>query len=123
MLQHPYGPQDPRNAFGNLAAGAADGAIKMFSREQLPVKAAVSDHFAVFNKVSSLSVSVSVSVCLCLCVSVSLCLLRTCGSGTRASTCISSLTVREPFQPCLCVSVSLCLCVCLSVSLSLSLSL
>jgi phospholipase C len=50
VLQHPYGPQGPQHAFGNLAGGGADGAIKMFSREQLPVKAAVSDEFAVFNK-------------------------------------------------------------------------
>ena len=54
VLEHPYGEQGPQHAFGNLAAGGADGAIKMFSREQLPVKAAVSDNFAVFNKVRSL---------------------------------------------------------------------
>jgi len=50
VLNYPYSEQSGDNGFASLPDGATDGAIKMFSRGQLPIKAAVADNFAVFNK-------------------------------------------------------------------------
>ena len=46
----PYGPQGNDWDFANGATGEA---IEMFSEEQLPIKAAVKDNFAVFNRFHS----------------------------------------------------------------------
>ena len=47
---YPYGEQDDRNSYEN---GARENAIKMFSGDQLPIKRAVAQEFAVFNHMHS----------------------------------------------------------------------
>lgn len=47
---YPYGNFSDRYSHSH---GARDNAIQMFSSKQLPVKTAISEHFAVFNNLHS----------------------------------------------------------------------
>ena len=47
---YPYSPQDDKWSASHGARATGETAVKMFSKEQLPIKGAIADHFGVFNK-------------------------------------------------------------------------
>ena len=47
---YPYSPQDDKYSAAHGASATGSTAVKMFSPEQVPIKAAIAEHFGVFNK-------------------------------------------------------------------------
>ena len=52
-VKYPYGEQSDEWSYNAMAGKNAGAAVKMFSREQLPIKAALADNFRAFNKLYS----------------------------------------------------------------------